>query len=50
MACIGLAVRSNGMHWIGCEFTEMACIGLVVRSNGMHWIGCEIKWHALVWS
>jgi len=57
MACSRLAVRSNGMHWIGCEFTEMACIGLVVRSNGMHWIGwrsngmqqigCENKWHVL---
>ena len=52
MACIGLVVRSNGMHWIGYEWhplvwswDQMACIGLAVTSNGMHWFGRENKWH-----
>lgn len=58
MACIRLAVRWNGMHWIGreikrhqfdCLWDQMACIRLAVRSNAMHWIGREVKWHTLKW-
>ena len=47
MACIGLTVRLNGMHWIGREVKWHALDWLAV--SGIHWFGREIIWHALDW-